>query len=620
LRAVDERYEDRVAGWFVKPEGWDRASLTLQKRRMVLLTAASGSGRRTAAVRLLRTDEPGSGPIHELPVHQEDPDEHLLDRDDVVENDRLLLDFSSVGEDLFETLQGTLAGFWGTVRERHAVLVVVLPERNARDLDPEFADLLVRLERPDGASVFERHLAAYGIEPARDELRRQELVQVVDHGSMQDIAHVASLVRQAWDRSDRATGFVALLGKALAAHGEWVDEAAAQVAGQSGRDRALMLASALFDGSFTDTVFEADRLLVRALNLPEDQNHEFEEPDLRSRLGGIGAEIGPDNRVRFRELNYAEAVRRHFWKHFPGLRDRFRDWVVDCGRVLPVDGDSDDVVRRYRDVCLEVNRSADVLIAVGAWTSSRPLQPALALSALEHGLADPREGWRFRRKCYEWSVSPGLSVPLAQVVIAACVDVIATNYPRQALVRLHHLTRHRDVGVVRTAESALLRLGDDRRILRRLLARLVDSRRSNLHEPRDRSLFLAVADPGRLLTRSSSGRPLLAEAGVRSALVHGWAVVLRHGTKAEYEGCVRQWFEVATARRADTVLDVLVEACRADFGASATLAKAAYRWLESADGPESTARRRTVGRLLRAIDDAMVMIAPHDERLDEGKI
>jgi hypothetical protein len=617
-RALDERYEDRVATLFVEPEGWDRARSILQQRRMVLLTAAPGSGRRTAAVRLLRTDDRDSGPIHELPVHEEDPDGDVLDRDDVVENDRLLLDFSSVGEDFFEMLHGKLAGFWATARERHAVLVVVLPERHEWDLDPEFADLLIRLGRPHGAAVFERHLAAFGIKPQHEERSPRKLVEVLDHASMQDIARLALLVCQARDRSDRAVGFAALLDEALAAHGERADEVAKQVAEQSGRRRALMLASALFEGAFADTVFEADRLLVRVLNLPEEQNHQFEEPDLRARLGEIGVEIGRDGRVRFRKLNYGEAVRRYFWKHFPGLRDGFREWVVACCRDLPsVDRRGEDVVERYLQVCLEVNRSTDVLSAVSAWTSWRPLRAALALSALERGLVDPREGWKFRERCYEWAVSPGLSTPLAHVVIAACVDVVARNYPQQALVRLHHLTRHRDDEVARSAQSALLRLSDDRRVLRRLLARLVEPRRSNLHEPRDRGLFLAaVADPGRLLMRSSNGRPLLAEAAMRSALVHGWAVVLQHGAKAEYEGCVRQWFEVAMARRSDAVLDVLVEACRAEFGASAILVAAAYRWLESAGGPEADAPRRTVRRLLHAIDDAMVMT---DERLDEGR-
>ncbi|GAA1195482.1 hypothetical protein [Pseudonocardia alaniniphila] len=619
LRALDQRYEEQVAAWFVKPKGWDRANSILQQRRIVLVTAASGSGRRTAAVRLLSTDDRGGGPIHELPVHQEGLDERVLDRDDVMENDRLLLDLSSAGDDIFDTVSSKLAGFWGTARERHAVLVVVLPEQNVRDLDSEFADLLVPLGRPDGTSVFEGHLTSYGIEPVRHELRRSGLVQVVDHGSMQDIAHLALLVRQAQDRSRRETGFAALLDQALAAHADRADDAAAQVAGQSGRGRALMLASALLEGSFADTVFEADRLLVRLLNLHEEQNHEFEQPDLRSRLGEIGVDIGRDGRVRFQTFNYAEAVYRHFWKHFPGLRDRFRDWVVECGRALPsVDGD-DVIVERYLDVCLKVNRSADVLTAVEAWTSWAPPRAALALSALERGLIDSREGWRFRRRCYEWSINSGLPVPLAQVVIAACVDVIAPNYPQQALVRLHHLSRHHDEEVGTIAQSELLRLGSDRQILRRLLARLVNPKRSNLHESHDRGLFLAVADPERLLTRSSSGRPLLAEVGVRSALVRGWAVVLSHGTKAEYEGYVRQWFEVATGRQVDDGLDVLVEACRADFGALATLASAAYRWLEDTGGLEAEARRRTVRGLLRAIDDSLETVASEDDWFGEGQ-
>jgi len=618
-RAVDGQYEDWVAESFVEPGGWEQARSILVQRRMVLLTAASGMGGRTAAIRLLRDDERRSGPIHELPVH-EDRDERVLDRDDVAESDRLLLDLATVGDDLTEALHGELPAFWGTVRERNAVLVVVLPERKGRDLDAELGRLLVSLGRPDGTLVLQRHLAAHGIEPAPDELRRSELVQVVDHGSMQDIAHLASLVRQARDRSDNATEFPVLLGQALAAHAARADEAAAHVDARSGHDRALMLASALFEGALADTVFKADRLLVRLLDLPGEQGHPFEEPDLHSRLAEIGAEIGRDGRVRFRMLGYAEAVRRHFWKHFPGLRDRFRDWIVTCGRVLrSFEGGRYDIVRRYLDVCLEVDRAQDVFIVVGAWTSSKPLQPALALSALEYGLADARDGWKFRAKCYDWSGNRRLPAPLGQVVIAACVDVIAPNHPQQALVRLHHLTRHSDEELAGTARSALHRLSDDRRVLRRLLARLGDPARSNFYELRGRSLFLVVAEPGRLLVSNSSGRPLLSEAGVRSALVYGWAEVLRYGTKAEYEGALQQWFEVVGGRWGDGVLRVLVEACRADFRASATLESAANRWLENADRPEVDVRRGTVHRLRRAIDAALDMTVPDDERLDEGQ-
>lgn len=186
-------------------------------------------------------------------------------------------------------------------------------------------------------------------------------------------------------------------------------------------------------------------------------------------------------------------------------------------------------------------------------------------------------------------------------------------------MRLHHIARRRD-DVAQSAKSALLRLADDRRVLPRLLARLVDPERSDLHQSRDRNLFLAAAGPIRLLTTSSGGRPLLSEAGVRKALVHGWAVVLRRGSKAEYEDDVRRWLEVATAQRVDDLLSVLVEACRTEFAVSAMLSSVAYRWLrDTGGGPDTEARRGTVRRLLHAIDEARTTIAPDDQRTDEGR-
>ncbi len=620
LRELDEQYEDRVRRLFVEPEGWDAAVSILRQRRIVLLKAAPGSGGRTAAVRLLGTDDRGSGPIHELPVHQEEPGEHALGgRDDVLENDRLLLDLRLIGDDRASAIYGDLVEFSATVRVRSAILVVVLPERSEH-LHPELSHLLTRVGRPDGTAVFHRHLAAYEVDDALPEPVRPELLHVLDRGSMQDIEHLAVLVGEARDQPGSGTTFAQWLGQALTAHAERTGEVAAHVAGLSGRCRALLLASALLEGFSADEVFEAERLLIRALNYSVVEAHQFEEPDLRTRFDEIGVEVERGSRIRFRKLNYAEAVRRHFWTNFPGLRDEFRDWAMNCGLRMRSAGDHVEAfIGGYLDACLQVDRSADVISAVDAWASGDPPQLALALSALERGLADPRDGWRFRRRCYEWSVNHRLPEPHVQVVIAACVDVIAPNHPQQAIVRLHHIARRRD-DVAQSAQSALLRLADDRRVLRRLLARLVDPERSDLRQPRDRDLFLAAADPARLLMRSSSGRPLLAEVGLRGALVRGWADSLRYGSKAEYEELVRRWMEVCTARRVDDLLDILVAACRTEFAVSATLSSVAYRWLRDTEGGSDTeARRGTVRRLLQAIDEARTTITPDDERTYEGR-
>ena len=521
VRELDEQYEDRVRRLFVEPQGWDTAVSILRQRRIVLLKAVPGSGGRTAAIRLLGTDDRRSGPIHELSVHQDEPGEHALDRDDVLENDRLLLDLTLIGDDRVSAIYGDLVEFSATVCVRNATLVVVLPERREH-LRPELSHLLTRVGRPDGTAVFHRHLAAYEADHALPEPVRPELLHVLDRGSMQDIADLAVLVGEARDQPDSGTTFAQWLGRALTAHAERSGEVAALVAGLSGRCRALLLASALLEGSSADDVFEAEQSLIRALDYPVVEAHQFEEPDLRTRFDEIGVEVERGSRIRFRKLNYAEAVRRHFWTNFPGLRDEFRDWVVNCGLRMRSAGDHVEVfIEGYLDACLQVDRSADVTSAIDAWASGGPPQVALALSALERGLADPRDGWRFRRRCYEWSVNHRLPEPHVQVVIAACVDVIAPNHPQQAIVRLHHIARRRD-DVAQSAQSALLRLADDRRVLRRLLARLVDPERSDLREPRDRALFLAAADPARLLMRSSNGVPLLAEVGLPMAGGNRW--------------------------------------------------------------------------------------------------
>jgi hypothetical protein len=187
-------------------------------------------------------------------------------------------------------------------------------------------------------------------------------------------------------------------------------------------------------------------------------------------------------------------------------------------------------------------------------------------------------------------------------------------------VRLHHLTRNRHDDVAAAARSALVGLASDRRVLRRLLARLSDPRSSRLDCPPDRVLFLAAADPERLIAATSTGRPLLAENGVRDALVHGWTAVLDDGGTAQDEDFVRHWLAVHAASQSDDLLSVLVEACAADFTSSVALRGIGRRWLrDTGIGPDFVARRRTTRALLRSIDEARADTQQTRTRLDGGQ-
>ena len=52
--------------------------------------------------------------------------------------------------------------------------------------------------------------------------------------------------------------------------------------------------------------------------------------DLAHRFRGVEAEVDGDATVRFPRLGYAEAVRRHFWSNYPGLRENLQRWVAEC--------------------------------------------------------------------------------------------------------------------------------------------------------------------------------------------------------------------------------------------------------------------------------------------------
>jgi len=520
----------------------------------------------------------------------------------VVEGDRLMLDLSAAAEDECDGIVGELPGFRGTVRARRAALVIVLPIRAGHRLRHQLDAPYAELGRPDGAEVFEAHLNFLGMRS--DGSMPTELAGVLDRASMEDIASLARLVQEERNRSDSPL-FVDFLNQALAAQTDRAREVAQQVKKHTdGRVRAMLLVSAMFEGRAPGDVFTAQQLLLQALDFNNGLMRELEQPDLPAQFEEIGVEVDSNSSIRFTKLNYADAVRKHFWSNFPGLRDCFRQWVLECGRRIPHSADQGThFVGHYARECLRALRSDDLAEAIQRWTIEKPVQMELALSALDFGLADPRLGWKFRRKCYDWSTSRNLPSPLAHVVIAACFDSIAPNYPNQAIVRLHHLTRNRDDGVAEAARVKLITLIEDRRLLRRLLARLTDPTYSRLADSCERRLFLATVDAHRLTESADFRRPLIVEAEIRRQLVNGWRAVLGEGRQPEYVDYVRQWLDTYLASRQDDLLTVLVEACAAKFAHLATLHKIGLDWLcgreQTADNP---AARRTIQRLYGSIN------------------
>jgi len=600
-RILDVEREHAIADSFVRPPGWDDASRVLDESQILLLRAEPGSGGRTAAIHLLRDFGRPSEPIHEL-APQRDLGPELLDPREIVADERLLLDLSAVGSEQVRAIMAELPLLDEGALHPDAVLVVVLPTGDEHLLEPELRPWTASVGRPDGRAVFRAQLAAQGVSGDYPSSPPQQLDAVLAHGTMAEIAGLARTVRAAQDRAE-ALSLADLIGEALAARAERNDEVAALVAQHAdGGFRSLLLASAMLEGRTAEDVLEAQRSLLRMLDVATDTDHEFERAGLAIRFHEVEAEIDSESVVRFPKLKCAEAIRRHLWTNYPAVRDGLRQWVVECGaRMAWPSAAGDEFARRLVDACLSAQKPSDVLIAVSSWAFGGTTQVALAASALAYGLEDPRTGWWFRRHCYQWASTRTLQPQIAELVIPACVEIIAPNHPGHAVVLLHHFSRNRDSRVAGAARSALASLTDDRRVVRRLLARLTTSPHGRLDSV-DRVLFLAAARPTTLTSGGDDAETLMADPDVRRELRIGWGAILSYCREAEYEKYVHRWLDAHVVDQTYGFLDVLVAACGDGFLPAATVRTIARHWYDGTPGSDD---REDRWRTVQELDDRL---------------
>jgi len=474
-------HEDRVrlADRFVRPLGFRVAADHLEKPgSVVLLNAPPGSGRRAAAIMLLHAlgEEEGideaAARFEELPAA--DKDETPLAPG---EGDRFLLDLSGIAdEEAYAKAQRLLAVRRSQVQKAGAHMVVVLPSGLEHTHAPDLEPHTVTLGRPRGIAVVTRYLRMDRMAFRPADLGSADLQRLCDRSPMRELARLAGLVRAARDSGRFGADFAGWLDQALHAVTDRADEVGRQVATvRTAPERALLLAAAVFEEARADTVYEAWQGLMRTLRHAEEETTELARTDFGERLATLGIERGPDGRLRFERLAYADAVRTYFWANFPGVRDDLRNWIGHAAglRGLTTD-DRVNVVVRFGEQSLAVERPDHLFNLVVRWAdpaTGASLDPR-AVAALELGLSHERCGGWFRERMYGCVRSGPLSDGLARVLTAACLQSLSASHPDQAVVRLHYLAVRKGEAA-REAREALLELaGRDRRLYRLLIDRL----------------------------------------------------------------------------------------------------------------------------------------------------
>lgn len=602
-RLIAEDVLNELARRFAAPPAFDRLRNQLGDSRTLLVTGRAGSGRRTAAMMLLHGSRDGSDRYRELPNEADEASVSDWDPAAIESGERLLLDLSGERATPFSQAWRQLVDYSAVLRA-NAYLVVVLPENADHQVPGELRHLVARIERPDGAHVLRRHLAAAGVVESASYLDASinvpGLAQHLQSDPMRELARLARLICETRDAAEGKGTVRDWVAQALEAMSAPLDEVSTQFRQNAeGRFRALLLTSAMFEKAPAEVVFHAADLLLTTVGFPDDPIHRLERPDLAECLHQIGASTDSERRVRLRTVTYGSAVRTHFWNCFPGLRSDLSNWLDHALRLKILDHrDRVAVLRRFSAQCLRTGHADDLFRLVQRWNQDGPAAGLLvaASDVLAQGLADDRHSALFRRQIYTWSVDRNLRRGLALQLVLLCAEAIAPTRPDQALVRLRHLTRNVDPQVSATARATLANLAaDDGHFLRRVVHRLAD----DLCQPRpwstDVDLFTAVAEPSRLTTGTS---PLLSDRWFRSLIAHAWQGLMANLPPMQWADLAQRWLQAAV-NGPDTPLDVLVTAAGGRADLNARLYLVARDWVMG-----DVTRRPTAAELLRRCDQA----------------
>ncbi len=506
LRVVAGEEIRRLAGRFVRPERFPFDVFT--RSNTAVLTGQDGSGRRTTALMLL-TDV-GKNDVDRLRVlddRTDDPDNPAFNVEELRPGEPLLLDLCETDEGRVRELQPQLEFYRTAVADKKARLVVVVRPDQVEHLADSLAALVVRFERPDGTAVLRAHLASDGINLPDSLPAADRLPDYLRNSAVGAIAALARLTVEARD-TGRGTSLPEWLSAALGAQLERAAQAAKLFTDQQRASaRTLLVVAAFLPGAPLEAMVSAEAVFGGMVKLPREDRHVLEGAHLAERMAQVSLRVDARRTVEFTDLAMDSALRTHFWTYFPDLRDRVEQWVhaVPSLPTMPYRAAA-DLLDRFAELLLITGPPEPLMKLARRWTGDdAKRKPELAAQALAIGLRHDRWSKRFRDYVYLRSREPDLPVAFAQVLIAVCVEDIAPNQPPQALVRLHHFTRHNDRSVRSAAHDALIGSVERYGFQRWLLYRLV---RGDLKET-DRDILLDLDVPSRMAHEYHTRRNLL---------------------------------------------------------------------------------------------------------------
>jgi hypothetical protein len=408
-------------GRFVPPGGeWQGAAGKLGFFRALILTGGIGSGRRTAALRLLNGMGAGD-PIYEIAPTWDQPSTSVLPP---LTGARCLLDMSDPTEKPPSADFGKKLLDWAN--EKKLVLVVMAADETGADRWALSAgSATVPLQSPDARQLAEREL---GLTAAGEQrpgiLDDREFADIWPSApKAAAVRHLVKLIAEEPFRSPEQ------IAKEYRGWRTWIEDILPK---KKLGSRSLMWAAAFCDGGQRSSVLSMSEDLRRRLKEDRGPAAVLSDDPAAKRLKDAELDPASDRAVFHPSLHgIAEALRVYLWREFadPPVRKLLTDWLIAQLSELPPD-DAEHLAQGVLDIV--VHYRDDTLLRAVRNQLTGDKQP-IAARLLSQAAVDPQFGAHVRSSLYNWAKD---SRSQADLVAEVCGGYFGAQMPGLALVRL----------------------------------------------------------------------------------------------------------------------------------------------------------------------------------------
>jgi len=454
ITETDPAYKASQEGRFVPPrtaQPWAAASKHLDEYGIVVLCAPPGTGRRTAAVRLLRTVTNSPLTLFELDPEWSKPSVQPLPKDSAA---GYVLDLSDLPEEPEEHLGSDLVRHGEDLRKMGSFLVILATPADwfGHWAEPTLP-FTVRLESPDAKALVTAELTAN---------HRGERVTWLNETAFSGIWEANPSARAAWllaGKVIQASG-PEQIQDIITEFGDWHTDVERLVrkdrTNQSDAQllsiRVTVWAGALLHGGQRRSVIRAADDLLTRLGLARTPANVLTDDTTSSRLAA--AQITSNGNLALHDEKkdgLPSAILRHLWDEFPTQHELLRSWAtgIAADRIIPEE-DARLVAKALLRLAVDrhdrtiLDGLADGLVGARRW---------LAVEALTEAAGDAELGRYVRDRLRTWMDAKNPSEAKVELVIEICGGTWGIEYPALALTRLGKAAGRAGYGSVTLANA-----------------------------------------------------------------------------------------------------------------------------------------------------------------------